>query len=371
MSDRRPTIDDVAALAGVARVTVSRVLNGNPNVSADVRERVAKAVATLNYKVNVQARALAGGRPQVVAFVFATDVETEPNSFYQSGLELGALRACTETGFQLLTRTVNQTAPDPAGQILELVEQGRCDGLILTPPFSDDLELLARLADKRIPIACVSAGAEARARAAGVRIDDEAAGYDLTRHLIDLGHRRFGFIRGPERHLSADERFAGFRRALADAGLGDDAWVAARGAFTFRSGVDLLPVLVRSPVRPTAIVCGNDDMAVGAMFSAHKLNLTVPGDLSIAGFDDTPVSEVIWPPLTTIHHPLKAIGYKAANLVFRQVENPGAAEAGSVEIVPHTMIERESTAPPAPAPRGSGLRIERAAEDADPAPTGR
>jgi LacI family transcriptional regulator len=361
LSERRPTIDDVAALAGVARVTVSRVLNGNPNVSTEVRERVAQAVATLQYKVNVQARALAGGRPQVIAVVFATDVDTEPNSFYQSGLELGALRACTETGFQLLTHAVNQTVPDPASRILELIDQGRCDGLILTPPFSDDVELLDRLVERRIPVACVSAGAAGRARAAGVRIDDEAAGYDLARRLLDLGHRRFGFIRGPERHLSADERFAGFQRALAEAGLGPEAYAEARGAFTFRSGVELLPVLVRSPVQPTAIICGNDDMAVGAMFSAHKLNLTAPGDISIAGFDDTPVSEVVWPPLTTIHHPLKAIGYKAAKLVFGQVENPGTGTAPVDEIVPHMLVERESTAPPS-----SRLRPDRPALIADP-----
>jgi len=347
LKTRRPTIDDVAALAGVARVTVSRVLNGSGSVSPEVRGRVMHAVATLKYQVNVQARALAGGRPKVVAIVFATDVDTEPNSFYQSGLELGALRACTGTGFQLLAHAVNQTVPDPAGRILELIEQGRCDGLILTPPFSDDVELLERLASGGTPVACVSAGAATRGLAAGVRIDDEAGGHDLARHLLELGHRRFGFIRGPERHMSADERFAGFRRALAEAGLGEEAYVAARGNFTFRSGVDLLPQLAGAPLRPTAVICGNDDMAVGALFSAHKLNLAVPGDISIVGFDDTPISEVIWPPLTTIHHPLKAIGYKAANLVFRQIETPTKAAPPAHEIVPHTLVERESSGPPA------------------------
>lgn len=351
LKDRRPTIDDVAALAGVARVTVSRVLNGNAYVSPEVRGRVMHAVATLKYKVNVQARALASGRPKVVALVFATDVDTEPNSFYHSGLELGALRACTEGGFQLLAQAVNPMSPDAAGRILELIDQGRCDGLILTPPFSDDVELLKRLDEDHTPVACVGAGAATRVLAAGVRIDDEAAGYDLARHLLDLGHRRFGFIRGPEQHLSADERFAGFLRALAGAELGEEAYVAARGAFTFRSGVELFPKLLGSPLRPTAVICGNDDTAVGALFSAHRLNMAVPGDISIVGFDDTPISEVIWPPLTTIHHPLKIIGYKAANLVFRQIDASEGLAAPVHETVPHTLVERESSAPPAGASR--------------------
>ena len=356
MKDRRPTIDDVAALAGVARVTVSRVLNGNSYVSPEVRGRVMHAVATLKYKVNVQARALAGGRPKVVAFVFATDVDSEPNSFYHSGLELGALRACAEAGFQLLTHAVNPADPDAAGRILELIELGRSDGLVLTPPFSDDVELLRRLADGGTPVACVGAGAATRGLTVGVRIDDEAAGHDLARHLLGLGHRRFGFIRGPEEHLSADERFAGFCRALAETGLGEEAYVDVRGAFTFRSGVELLPQLAGSPLRPTAVICGNDDMAVGALFSAHRLNMAVPGDLSIVGFDDTPISEVIWPPLTTIHHPLKTIGYKAANMVFRQIDNPGGAGAPGHEIVPHTVVERDSSAPPADAVREPKVR---------------
>jgi LacI family transcriptional regulator len=279
--------------------------------------------------------------------VIATDIDTEPNSFYHSGLELGALRACTEGGFQLLAHAVNPTRPDTTGRILELIDQGRCDGLILTPPFSDDVDLLRRLAEVGTPVACVAAGAATRELAVGVGIDDEAAGHDLAGHLLDLGHRRFGFIRGPEQHVSADERFAGFRRALAEAGLGEEAYVAVRGAFTFRSGVELLPQLAASSVRPTAIICGNDDMAVGALFSAHKLNMAVPGDISIVGFDDTPISEVIWPPLTTIHHPLKSIGYKAANLVFRQIDNPGAAPAPGHEVIPHTVVERQSSAPPA------------------------
>ncbi|MES1200056.1 MAG: LacI family DNA-binding transcriptional regulator [Pseudomonadota bacterium] len=350
MKDRKPTIDDVATLAGVARVTVSRVLNGSGTVSAEVRERVARAVAELDYKVNVQARALASGRRQVVSFVFATDVEIEPNSFYQSGLELGALRACTEAGFQLLTQAINQNSPDPAARILDLVDQGACDGFILTPPFSDDAALLSSLVARNTPIACVSPGSATSELAPGVRMDDEAAGFDLTRYLLELGHRRFGFILGLERHVSAQERFAGFKRALAERGLSEADYVTVRGDFTVRSGVDLFPELAKARPRPTVVICGNDDMAIGAIFSSHRLGISVPGEMSIVGFDNTPISEVIWPPLTTVAQPLKLIGYKAANLVFRQMEEPSAVRGA--EIVPHAIVERESAAaPPRAAPK--------------------
>ena len=345
MSSGKPTIDDVAALSGVARATVSRVLNGGPNVREEVRERVLKAVEKLQYKVNMQARFLAGGRTQVLALVYASDLDSEPNSFYHSGLELGALRACAETGFQLLMHTVNQHSLSKTEKILELIDRRSCDGLILTPPFSDDVALLRELTARNFPVVCISPGRAAQKIAAGVGIDDEVAGYELTRYMISLGHRRFGFIKGLEGHLSAEERFAGFRRALTEAGIPLDSVLAERGNFTFRSGVELTPAILTAKDRPTALICANDDMAVGALFSAHRLGVDVPDQLSVVGFDDTPVSEIIWPPLTTVHQPLKAMGARAVERIVEAVKRgksrPEPAPA-QFEIVPHRVVIRES-----------------------------
>jgi LacI family transcriptional regulator len=348
LPSKRPTIDDVAALAGVARVTVSRVLNGNPNVRDRVRDKVMAAVDMLQYKVNVQARALAGGRMHVLALVTPSDLEAEPNSFYHSGLELGALRACTELGVQLVVQAVRETAPDRTAKILDLIDSGACVGMVLTPPFSDDLELIDALKARQAPVVLISAGPEASARCSGVRIDDEAAGYDVARHLLSLGHRRFGYIRGIADHLSAEERFKGFRRALAEEGLGDGDYVVAQGNFTFRSGVDHAAAFLAEARPPTAIVCANDDMAVGALFSAHRLGLAIPGEISITGFDDTPISEIIWPPLTTIHHPIKTIGYEAARLVMAEVNSGGLGSELRCETIPHRLVKRDTSAPPHP-----------------------
>jgi LacI family transcriptional regulator len=349
VSAGKPTIDDVAALSGVARATVSRVLNGGPNVRDEVRQRVLKAVEKLQYTVNQQARFLAGGRTQVLGMIYASDLDTEPNSFYVSGLELGALRVCAEMGFQLVMHAVNQHSLNRGNVILDLVDQKRCDGFIMTPPFSDDVGLLQAMKDRGCPVACVSAGVDARRMAPGVGIDDEVAGYELTRHLLELGHRRFGFIKGLMGHLSAEDRYAGCRRAIQQAGLGEDAVLSQRGNFTFRSGVEKSLPILQAPARPTALICANDDMAVGALFSAHKMGLDIPRDLSVVGFDDTPVSELIWPPLTTVHQPLRLLGARAVEMLVGQVKASKTAAAlphAHFEIVPHRVVMRESTAPP-------------------------
>jgi len=345
----KPTIDDVAALAGVARVTVSRVLNGGPNVSDKVRQAVMAAVEKLQYKVNVQARSLAGGKSRVIGLVYSSDVETEPNSFYNSGIELGALRACSQVGFQLGTHAVNQHSQRKADLVMEIIRSRRYDGLILTPPFSDDTELLENIKAARFPVVAVSAGRPAQRIVPSVSIDDEAAGYELTRHLLLLGHRRFAFIKGLEGHVSAEDRYLGFRRALEQAGIAPDSARVERGSFTFRSGIDIAARVLAGPERPTALICANDDMAVGALFTAHKMGLQLPRDLSVVGFDDTPVSEIIWPPLTTIHQPLKAMGARAAEILFDAVagELLTSSETGLATLVPHRLVLRESVSSPA------------------------
>ncbi|KQM63180.1 LacI family transcriptional regulator [Sphingomonas sp. Leaf16] len=343
MTARKPTIDDVARLSGVARATVSRVLNDGPNVSERSRTRVLDAVATLGYQVNLQARYLAGGGNRSVLLILASDTESEPNSYYQSALEIGALRICAQTGIELATHTLQQTRADVDARLIELVEDSRCSGVILTPPFSDRIELLAGLQRTGTVVVRISPAAHEADGIPGVGMDDEAAGFALTRYLIALGHRRFGFIQGLAEHLSAEQRYRGAMRALADAGLGADAMRAERGNFTFKAGVDLLPGLVARADPPTAVICANDDTAVGALFAAHRAGIDVPGDLSIASFDDTPVSALVWPPLTTVHQPLQAMGTRAIQIIAETLTGGAPAVTGA-ELLPFSIVERGSVA---------------------------
>lgn len=298
----------------------------------------------LDYKVNVQARNLAGGRSRQIALVHASDFDTEPNSYYHSGLELGALRACAARGFQLVSHTINQNAPLPERRILSLIEDGRWDGIILTPPFSDRLDLVEKIQKKGCPVVCISAGKEVRRVAASVGIDDKGAGFEMANHLIALGHRKFGYIKGLSGHVSAEGRFDGFVGALEAAGIPLENAEVERGNFTFHSGIEGARRLLDRPNRPTALVCANDDMAAGALLTIHKIGLEIPRDISVTGFDDTPVSEIVWPPLTTVHQPLKAMGQRAVDLIVDAIK--AGDTAPKHEMIAFQLVLRESSAAP-------------------------
>jgi len=344
-SKRRPTIDDVAALSGVARVTVSRVINDEPSVRAATRQRVLDAVEQLGYKVNVQARNLAAGNSRQIMLIHESDVDAEPNSYYFSGLELGALTSCARHGYQLAVQAIDPKDDGGRQQILALIESGRCNGLVLTPPFSDRRELVQALIDANCPVICIAASAAVRAIAPAVGIDDECAGYDMARHLLALGHRRIGYIHGIEGHISAESRHAGFTRALREAGIEPDPGITARGNFTFRSGIECCErILAAGDV--TAIMCANDDMAAGALLTCHKHGFAIPEDLSVVGFDDTPVSDIVWPPLTTIHQPIKEVGRQAAAALIKRIEVGAAAAEERYDFIPHRIVERESAGRP-------------------------
>lgn len=335
----RPTIDDVAALAQVGRATVSRALNGHPNVSAAVRERVRRAVETLGYRVNLQARGLAGRTTRRISMIHGGDFDSEPNSYFSAALELGATRACVRLGAQLLAHVVDQNDTDTAAQVLRLVDDDQCDGVILTPPFADDVALLQALTAAGIRSVSIAGGLSARRETIVIGIDDRQAGQDVGAHLIAQGHRRFGFIKGLQGHVSAESRYDGFLQALADAGLGEEAVVTRRGNFTFRSGLDHAAELLAGPV--SALVCANDDMAAGALLAAHKAGRRIPHDIAITGFDDTPVSRIVWPPLTTIHQPLCQM---AARAVERLVDASAPGQPDH-EVIPHALMPRESSLP--------------------------
>ncbi|MDV3456167.1 LacI family DNA-binding transcriptional regulator [Sphingomonas sp. HF-S4] len=341
----QPTMDDVAALAGVARATVSRVLSNHANVRAEVRERVMHVVAALDYRVNPQARGLASKISKTLVLVHCTTPDAEPNSYYDSALELGALRAAAAGGFELSTLSLFTDDPRRSDKLIELLASGRCAGAILTPPMSDDVALARRLVGLGYPAVCVAPGDEVRGLLAGVGLDEEAAGHEMGAHVVALGHRRLGYVLGIEGHRSAELRYAGFLRAVHDAGLPESAVTSSRGDFTFRAGVLCTQQLLDTAVRPSAIICANDDMAVGALFAAHRMNLAVPAELSIVGFDDAPISAHTWPPLTTVHQPVRRIAARAVDLLVEMLRHGMPAKA-VFESVEHRLVLRESAAEP-------------------------
>lgn len=345
----KPTINDVASLAGVSRTTVSRVLNDGPNVRPLLREKVRSAVDALSFKVNVQARNLAGQNGSQIALVHQSDLDTEPNSYYHAALELGALRACAQHGFQIVTRTVSADGKTAKRQIRAMLDDGWLSGIILTPPLSDDVDLLADITKHGMAVVCIASNPAIDAQAPTIGIDDLAAGRAIARHLIALGHRRFGYIHGLAGHGSAERRFAGLCIELEEAGFGVAASVVEeRGTFTFHSGIDRAQRILEAKPRPTCLLCANDDMAAGALLAIHRAGLAIPGDISVAGFDDTPLSEIVWPPLTTVHQPIKQIGQAAAELLIGAIvrgSGPGNVQSER-RLVDFYVVERDSTGAP-------------------------
>lgn len=338
---RNSTIDDVAKAAGVARVTVSRVLNNGSNVRPETRERVRRAVAELDYSVNQQARALASGMGRQIMLIHAHSPELEPNSYYNSGLELGALRACASLGFDLVTRAVDPQDSNRVRLLAAILDRENPAGIILSPPLSDDLEFIAAAHRAGAQVVAVSAGETARGAVFTVGIDERAAGYALGQHLAAIGHRRIGFVKGPAEHRAAAQRYDGFVDALRDAGIAGEPCTTI-GDFTFKSGVEAAERLLRDGVTVTALACANDDMAAGVMLALHRAGLEIPRAISVTGFDDTPMSEIVWPPLTTVRQPIKDLTERAVHLL---VESPSNA-AIRYDTLPFELVIRESTSPP-------------------------
>jgi LacI family transcriptional regulator len=339
--NRRSTIDDVARAAGVARVTVSRVLNNGANVRSETRERVQRAVEQLGYSVNQQARALASGMGRQIMLIHAHSPELEPNSYYNAGLELGALRGCSSLGFDLVTRAVDPEDDNRARLLGSILERERPAGIILSPPLSDDAEFIAAAEGAGVHVVAVSAGERTRAIVSAVGIDERGGGHAIGRHLASLGHRRLGFIKGPPEHRAAALRYDGFVDALREAGIVQEPWTTT-GDFTFKSGVEATERLLRDRAHVTAIACANDDMAAGVMLALHRASFEIPATMSVTGFDDTPMSEIVWPPLTTIRQPIQDLTERAVHLLVENQSN------GTIryDALPFELVVRESTSPP-------------------------
>jgi LacI family transcriptional regulator len=344
------TIYDVARAAGVSIKTVSRVLNAEPNVRPALRERVGAAVESLGYRPNISARGLAGSRSfLIVAFVDAALTlehwRSERGNNYLDRMQLGAMVRCRASGFHLLVELIDFAASQVEQEVSSVLSALRPDGVILTPPSSDDATVLGLLEAADTPYVRLSPESDLD-RGARVFMDDADAAYVVTRHLLELGHRRVGFIAGSPRYGASRTRRAGYERAMREGGLDIDPSWMREGDFTFDSGVACAQELLRMADRPTAVFASNDDMALGVMHAAANSGLVVPRGLSVVGFDDTLSARFSLPPLTTVRQPVATMAGRAAEMLIERAKGNGA-EAGTSELVPFEFIVRASTAPPA------------------------
>ena len=336
------TINDVAREAGVSIKTVSRVLNAEPHVRDELRQKVLKAVQELHYRPNVSARSLAGGRSYVVGYLLAG------MNAYQVLAQLGALRACRERSYHLLVESVDLQS-DIGAELEQMAQAVGVDGVLLLPSLCDNAQVLDGLDRLGVPYVRVSP-ANDQARSPCVEVDDEAAARVMTEHLLGLGHRRIGFVRGREGHSSSARRLAGYREAMRRGGADLDPALIQDGDFTYESGRAAASALLALEAPPTAIFAANDLMACGVLARAQELGLQLPASLSVAGVDDIPEAAMVWPALTTMRQPIADMAAAATAMIIaragRSKDTP--AEPGMFRC---ELVVRGSTAPPGSGPR--------------------
>ena len=335
------TIQTVAERAGVSAMTVSNVLNNSPRVRQTTRDMVMAAVRELNYVPNMAARALASASATRIGLLYR-NIE---NAFLSSIL-VGALDATSRLGAQLLLRPLESGDPKEIAQQMQgLVESG-AHAILIVPPYCEVANRHGLTRDFPVPVVAMSPG-DILPGDHMVRIDDFGAARDMTAYLIGLGHRDIGFIRGGAGHMIHRTRCEGYQAALRDAGLPIRPDLIVTGDMSFESGLAVGAQLLDLPDRPTAIFASNDDMAAAIISLAHRRGLDVPRDLSVAGFDDTPIAVKIWPPLTTVKHPGKDISAQAAMLAVSLARGDQEGIAAPTEqYLEHRLVVRESTAMP-------------------------
>jgi LacI family transcriptional regulator len=335
-----PTISDVANLAGVAPMTVSRVINGKSYVRLETRKVVQAAVAKLKYSPNLAARTLAGARQVRIGMLYSS-----LSAAFLSELLVGSLEQASLSHVQLVIEKC-----DGNQQEIELVKEllaTEVDGIILPPPLCESKRVHAAIV-KSGALTVAIASATPRAGISSVCIDDRAAAIAMTRHILSLGHTRIGFITGDPDQSASALRLSGYKTALADATIPIERSLVRQGLFTYRSGLKAAEQLLRMEKPPTAIFASNDDMAAATVAVAHRHHLEVPDDLTVCGFDDTELSRSIWPELTTIRQPIADMSRAAIMLLLKKIKarREGGDERTESALVDFTLVQRDSDGPP-------------------------
>ena len=344
------TITDVARRAGVSIKTVSRVMNGEPHVSAQLREQVLNAARELRYRPNMSARSLRGNRSYVIGFLLSGLTPRGDQALdlspYTTQAQLGALSACRKAGYHLLAEAIDLGAADFSTELELISGVLAVDGMILPPPYCDNAAILDVLDKEGVPYARMAPSSDL-GRSPYVAIDDQGAARTVTEHLLALGHERIAFINGPGSHGASIKRLTGFQGAMKGRGLATPDEFIRPGLFTFESGLEAAISLLNLPDPPTAIFAANDLMALGVVARAQELGHQLPDTLSVAGFDDIPWASMVRPGLTTMRQPVAEMASVLTDMLIA-----GAGDEKAKAEHPHRtliceLIIRGSTAPPA------------------------
>lgn len=340
-TDSRPTIKDIAGACGVSEATVSYVMNGKRILKPATREKVFRAMREMNYHPSAVARGLSSKRVHTLGILFGAvdSIEFATNS-YVSGLLQGIMLHAQREGFDITFFTASwKDAENSAPKLRD----GRTDGVLAISPLLNS-DMLQGLSSLGIPHVVISG--DPSADIVNVDVDNFAGACLATEHIIGLGHRAIAHLMGNDDMASFAPRRAGFRETLEKASIEvNEKWVRISGfdgAFAREHALELL----RGKKRPTAIVAGNDHIALGVLEAARALGIAVPQQLSVVGFDDIPAAGFSTPQLTTVRQPLREIGEVATHMLIDHVREPKDDDKGTRLILPDLVVRGTTAAVP-------------------------
>lgn len=339
------TIKHVAADADVSLQTVSRVINNEPNVRPSMKERVQASIDKLGYVPSIAAQRMSGSRSYLILAIndrerTIADWRTRQGTDWVDQMLLGGMLKCAEHGYRMIFELVDTHNDHVERELGATIAALQPDGVILTPPHSENPLIVGFLAKRKIPFARI--GSITPGPGIAMTMDDEGSARRATEHLIALGHRRIGFIAGSEEYDLSNWRIDGWREAMTAAALSQDG-LCTRGDFSYESGVVAANKLFDLDTAPTAIIASNDQMTLATLDTANQRGLKIPDDLSLISFDNTPIVRFTDPKLTAIDQPIAATFSKAVELL---ITNGDTAVQHQPVVTEGSLVERGSTAPP-------------------------
>ncbi|WP_440904514.1 LacI family DNA-binding transcriptional regulator [Catenovulum sp. SX2] len=320
MNQPKITINDIARLAGVSKRTVSRVINQSPKVGELTKQKVEQIIAEYNYVPDKQARGLASSRSYLLGLVY-----DNPDALYIDEVQRGVLDICSQKGYELVVHPCRYKADDLNQNVMNFVRRSKLDGIIVLPPASEVDALGDELDERAVPyVRLVSGHTEATDKF--VMANDRHAVSEMARFIVSLKHEKVAMITGPLHYRSSRERYEGFTETMASLGYPLSPEFIVEGTNQYESGIELGRKLLTADDKPTAIFANNDEMASGILKAAYELNIKVPEQLSVAGFDDNLMASRIIPALTSMKRSVRQMAKYAANKLIAKVEgnNPQA-----------------------------------------------
>lgn len=340
------TIKHVAADAGVSLQTVSRVINDGPNVRPEMKERVQASIDRLGYVPSIAAQRMSGSHSYLILALndrerTIAEWETRQGSDWVNQMLLGGMLTAGKHGYRMMVELVDTHDDHVERELASTIASLQPDGVILTPPHSENRNITRFLAEKGIPFARI--GSVAQGPGIAMTMGDEHNAAMATDYLIGLGHERIGFIAGSPEYSLSGWRVDGWTRAMTRAGLSTDG-LLAKGDFGYDSGAAAARTLLEMPDRPTAIIASSDQMTLATLDTARAMGINVPDDLSLVSFDNTPIVNFTRPTLTAVDQPIAQTTSRAVELLIEGARE-GTWPDEPVRIR-GTLVERGSTAAP-------------------------